>query len=962
MKFTLKLLFAFCISLLTIQETSASHLMGGNITYNCVTNNSYDFTAQLYRDCNGITLPPTINVSISSVSCGQNINITLNLVTGSPQIVTPICPTEPDACNSAPGAILGIQEYTYTSSSPTVLPSTCNDWVISYSSCCRNGAITTGAGNSGFYISTNINNTNNICNNSPEFQSIPIFYACVGDTVSYNHGVSDADNDSLSFSLTPCLQNLNTPVSYATGYSATTPLGVNYSSFDNTTGTWTFVPSMAQTGVICMLVEEYRNGVKIGEVMRDIQIGVTSCSNQSPVLSGINGTATSTGTTGSNSITTCAGQNICFTIDAYDANAAQNVGINYTTALNGATYTVTNTGNTAQVTICWTPTLSDMGTNHFGLTVYDDNCPAIGKGNYAYKVIVKGAGGGATFSQTSIYQGSTAQLQVNLLDPSCTVNWTASSSLSCTNCLNPVASPTTTTTYYYNINCPSGGCGSFTDSVVVTVLIPKTLTGSITTSDGLPLANSLVYAYDLQGTILDTFTTDVNGNYSLSSNETSIYVSVTPDAAYFDQSETYYDASANLANATAYTFASGTNTGTLDFSTIEIAKTVSGIVSRSDGNQLSLSYVYLLDSNMNILDSSFTALTGQYTFTTFENNVHLLAVPNTANNDQIPTYYNGTIDPANAMLITFTSLQTTINFSTLDAPEAVVGTVTRADGLALDNSWVYLIDSSMMNIDSMMTSSQGYYAFVVPDVTINYYVKAIPGSTHGDQVITYYNGSETVQAATPISITTVFNVADFSTVDTFSLTGGKGIGGKVSLGTESLETPLGDVRLVLKDINGNFINDAITDDNGRFDFYGLVDGTYAIFVDKAGIDNELAPLVTLVANEPSLDDLEFLLHSYYLEMLDPNSTTEAFKAQNIAIFPNPIQTTFTIEYDLSAFANVQIDVLDVNGKVISSVLNENQAGGNHNLTIDEAEEWTNGVYFIRMMIDGQAIIQKVIKQ
>lgn len=961
MKFTLKLLLAFFISLSAIQQTAASHLMGGDITYTCVGNNSYDLTAQFYRDCAGITLPATVNLTVSSASCGQSFNVTLNLVTGGSQIVTPICPTEPDICNNAPGALLGVEEYTYTSSSPIILPATCNDWVVSYSNCCRNAAITNGAANASFYVETLINNTNNVCNNSPEFQNIPILYACVGDTISYSHGVSDTDNDSLVFSLTPCLSAAGTPVNYAAGYSATTPLSVNYSSFDNTTGTWTFVPGMVQTGVICMLVEEYRNGSKIGEVMRDIQIGVINCSNQSPVLSGINGTATSAGVTGSNTISTCAGQNVCFTIDAYDSDAAQNVGINYTTALTGATYTVTNTGNTAQVTICWTPTLNDIGTNHFGLSVYDDHCPIIGKGNYQYKVIVTGAGGGATFNQTSIFQNDTAHLQVNLLDPNCTVTWTASPSLSCTNCLNPLAFPATTTTYYYQVNCPSGGCGSFTDSVVVTVLIPKTLTGTITTSDGLPLANSSVFAYDMQGASLATATTDANGNYSLTSNETALYVSTTPSTTYFDQSETYYDGASTLANATAYTFANGATTGTLNFSTIEIAKTISGTVTRSNGSQLSLSYVYLLDANMNVLDSSFTALTGQYSFTTFENNVHLLAVPNAANSDQAPTFYDEATDPANATLVTFASLQMAVDFNTVDAPEAIIGTVTRADGNALDNSWVFLMDSSLTNIDSMLTTAQGYYAFVVPDVTIDYHIKAVPGSTHGDQVITYYNGSETVQAATPISILTIFNVADFSTIDTSSLTGTKGIGGTVNLGTDT-PTPLLGVRLILKDINGNFINDAVTDDNGRFDFYGLIDGTYAIFVDKAGIDNELAPQVALVAGEPSPDDLEFLLHSYYLEMLSPNSTIETFKAQDVTVFPNPIQTAFTIEYDLQAFAKIQIDVLDVNGKVIATVVNESQAAGKHNLTITEAEQWAKGVYFVRMMIDGESMIQKVMKQ
>lgn len=961
MKLALRLLLVFAISISAIQNTTASHLMGGNITYTCLGNNNYNVTAQFYRDCAGVTLPATVTLSVSSASCGQSFNIMLNLVPSGAQVVTPLCPTEPDMCNGGAG-VLGVEEYSYTTTSPVVLPASCNDWVIAYSSCCRNNAISTGSASDGFYIDTRLDNTNNVCNNSPEFQNIPIFYTCVGDTVSYSHGVSDTENDSLVFSLTPCLSAAGTSVNYSTGYGGATPLSVNYSNFDYTTGTFTFVPNTVQTGVICVLVEEYRNGNKIGEVRRDIQIGVVNCTNQAPILSGINGTATSAGSTGGNSITTCAGQNVCFTIDAYDANTAQNIGINYTNGLAGATYTVNSTGNTAQVTICWTPSINDIGTNHFGLSVYDDNCPIIGKGNYQYKVFVTGAGGGAAFNQATIFQGDSVQLQVNLLDPSCTVSWTASPSLSCNNCTTPTATPTTTTAYYYQVNCPSGGCGSFTDSVVVTVLIPKVLTGTITSSDGLPLANSPVFAYNMQGVVVANSTTDANGDYSLSSSESSIYVSVSPNATFFDQAETFYDAASILATATAYTFANGATTGTLDFSTIEIPKTVNGMVSKSDGTALSFSYVYLLDASFDVKDSILTNLTGQYSFTTFENDIHLLAVPNAATNTQAPTFYNGAIDPANATLISFTSLQATANFSTADAPEAVVGTVTRADGNALDNSWVFLLDTTLTNIDSMQTNAQGYYAFVVPDATIDYYVKAVPGNAHSDQVITYYDGSETIQAATPISITTILNVANFSTVDTLSLTGGKGIGGTVGLGTDFASTPLADVRLILKDVNGNFINDAITDDNGRFDFYGLIDGSYVIFVDKVGIDNEIAPIITLTANEPSPNDLEFLLHSYYLEMLTPNTSIEAFEVNNITIYPNPISSNFTIEYDLTAFANIQIEVLDVNGKVIHEVLNENQTVGQYNMTVNEAEQWAGGVYFVRLTINDQSILRKVIKQ
>ncbi|MDZ7846815.1 MAG: hypothetical protein U5L96_08610 [Owenweeksia sp.] len=47
------------ISLLLTGQLSASHLLGGEITWECKNNGSYEFTLKLYRDCTGIDLAGT---------------------------------------------------------------------------------------------------------------------------------------------------------------------------------------------------------------------------------------------------------------------------------------------------------------------------------------------------------------------------------------------------------------------------------------------------------------------------------------------------------------------------------------------------------------------------------------------------------------------------------------------------------------------------------------------------------------------------------------------------------------------------------------------------------------------------------------------------------------------------------------------------------------------------------------
>ncbi|MBC7862118.1 MAG: gliding motility-associated C-terminal domain-containing protein [Bacteroidia bacterium] len=69
----------------------------------------------------------------------------------------------------------------------------------------------------------------------------------------------------------------------------------------------------------------------------------------------------------------------------------------------------------------------------------------------------------ATSTPASICSGNTAQLQGN---GAASYTWTPAASLSCTNCANPVASPTTTTTYSVTGN--TAGCtGSATTTVTV---------------------------------------------------------------------------------------------------------------------------------------------------------------------------------------------------------------------------------------------------------------------------------------------------------------------------------------------------------------------------------------------------------------------------------------------------------------------------------------------------------------
>lgn len=381
-------------------NAKASHIMGGNISYICNSNNDYTVELRLYRDCNSsVTLPNSALIAINSPTCGSQ-SLTLTLVPNSPTVITPICASEPDKCLTGTGAY-GVQEYIYTGNL-TSLP-TCTDWVLSWSNCCRNGVISTIGSASGadFYISTLLNNT--ICNSSPQFLNSPTPFVCAGQQAFYSHGVSDPEGDSLVFSLVDCKQTATTTVNYISPYSGTNPIStVSGFNINSSSGAVTFTPTVNQVGIACLLVEEFRNGVKIGEVIRDMQFSILNCNNNLPTATGIDGT-------NSFQMTVCANQAISFDINSYDADLPnQNMSMYWNQGIAGGSFT-TNGATPPTGTFSWTPTANDAGTHIFTVTVADDACPLTGLASYNYVINV-------------LPQANTLNVNFNSTNTSCASN------------------------------------------------------------------------------------------------------------------------------------------------------------------------------------------------------------------------------------------------------------------------------------------------------------------------------------------------------------------------------------------------------------------------------------------------------------------------------------------------------------------------------------------------------------
>ena len=357
--------------------------MGGELTYTYVSPGVYNLNLSLYRDCTGIPAPVNVLISASSVSCGSSgTNATLLPTASSPTSVLTNCSAVTNTCNG--GTYTGVERWDYQGL--ITLPS-CNDWVLTYSDCCRNAAITNlqTPSNFGATFRATLNNLDAPVNNSPQFSNIPTFILSQGLTQTHNNGAFDSDGDSISISLTSALDNTGLPIPYSAGFSYLNPISTSTPlSVDPFTGDMTMTPSNPEVDVFAFEVLEFRNGVLIGSMTRDLQVQVVNSNNQLPTLSGINGNNTFVANV-------CSNDTLNFTLNVNDADVSDIVSIDLTAVdASGLTYSTNITGNTGMVNINWPTNISHVRSQPYlvYVKVYDNACPYVGSQTFVYQIYV----------------------------------------------------------------------------------------------------------------------------------------------------------------------------------------------------------------------------------------------------------------------------------------------------------------------------------------------------------------------------------------------------------------------------------------------------------------------------------------------------------------------------------------------------------------------------------------------
>jgi hypothetical protein len=147
-------------------------------------------------------------------------------------------------------------------------------------------------------------------------------------------------------------------------------------------------------------------------------------------------------------------------------------------------------------------------------------------------------------------------------------------------------------------------------------------------------------------------------------------------------------------------------------------------------------------------------------------------------------------------------------------------------------------------------------------------------------------------------------------------------------------------------VTNSVINDIENDRNKtqfriRFEINTDGDSLYdSIGFRKSMIEPEKAPHLNFYVNTNSVDNV-----------------INSFDETNLTTYPNPFNQIINIQYKISQNSNVLLQVFNVKGQLIETIVNEYQNSGKHH-TIWNASQQRSGIYFLSIKTSNQTKICK----
>ncbi|MEX0968496.1 MAG: gliding motility-associated C-terminal domain-containing protein [Bacteroidia bacterium] len=308
----MKLLYLLIFFLILCRlPAGATHIVGGDFNLQHLQGNEYLLTLKVFRDCkNGV---PYFNLPLYVGMYDKGTHAKVDTFKFNQILSNDTLEFQGGSCYTFGIECTHIGLYQRVIELDSAVFNSSNGYYFSWERCCRNriirnievlNGIETITGMT-FYMEIPPLNQEN---STPVFAAPPLTFLCVNHPFSFNYNVTETDGDSLVYSLVQPLKGtttanspndpgqINYPIinsgpysltQWRPGYSLQNIMDGNPSlAIDSATGQLTVTPTQQGIYVVAIKVEEYRNGVKLGEVRRELQYTVGVCqTNQIPELS-----------------------------------------------------------------------------------------------------------------------------------------------------------------------------------------------------------------------------------------------------------------------------------------------------------------------------------------------------------------------------------------------------------------------------------------------------------------------------------------------------------------------------------------------------------------------------------------------------------------------------------------------------------------------------------------------------
>lgn len=367
-----KLLFTAAFMML-LGNLTANHILGGNITYECLGANQYGITLTLYKDCFGATPAPVQEnlFFIPNAGCALPFSATLPLQ-GETEI-SDLCASElvNSSCNGGfnPGAIQVTYygEITLTDACVWTMSYGSGDW--NYFINMDNGMLPTA------YIATTLDPTSVGCVDSVvPSNPLPVNYSCTGDAVVYDLGISNPNGYDLTYTLV-CPQT-----SGAVNAPMVEPCGelIPGIAIDPVTGEISFTaPNLFGNYAVSVQVDMFNGGNFVGSINHTVAFTVRLCVEtptlfEDPLVQSLTEGGVQVSDT---EIQACVGDSLCFTVEAVNGNIfrAIDMSSDFETLFPNGTFAQTGS-NPAIGTFCLLVDESMVGSTDIAISAIDDAC------------------------------------------------------------------------------------------------------------------------------------------------------------------------------------------------------------------------------------------------------------------------------------------------------------------------------------------------------------------------------------------------------------------------------------------------------------------------------------------------------------------------------------------------------------------------------------------------------------